>query len=148
MLAKFVYMWNEFKDDQRLVNWVKGVESESQMRKITNKFKSFWRFLYSHLLGMCSHLTLTAFFHDPANEMEINIKPKKCDGCKCQVSNDNMLILDVSNYLKNILQAFVDFQKYGEKPTMQHICEFSTLPTGLQKRKHYYNCSLLVPYLY
>ena len=63
--GKFFQMWNEFKDDQRLVNSLKDVEChESQVLKITHNLKLF---LYSNLLGMCSHLASTLFFNDPAN---------------------------------------------------------------------------------
>ena len=87
----FSVHYNEFFDDQRLANWVKSNStfrcsidrSDPEIIGIINDYGTMWRYLYSPLIGMCSHLALSLFFDDPSDDpSEAEIGPMQVAGCR------------------------------------------------------------------
>ena len=129
--GEFNYLWNEFHDDQRLANWVKPVGSrkaeidkeDEEVKVIIHSFVTSWRFLYSHLIGMCSHQALSTFFDDSADDLS-PIQHCKVEGCMCDSCNTDHTLVDVSSMIVTMLVALKDALQYEKKFTMRYFSCF------------------------
>ena len=126
--GEFCYMWNQFNDDQHLARWLKSSNSwdapinkaDQEVKTIIESFIASWLFVYSHLVGMCSHEALSALFDDPAdNAKEIGFL--QVDECMCRSCNSNYSLVDATHMITTIPMALRDVLEVEEKITMQYF---------------------------
>ena len=134
--GKIIILFNEFFDDQRLTTWVGARNSRSrvdmndpEVLQVISHYVLAWRFLYSPLVGICSHLALSRFFDDPAEDIS-TVQIKKVIGCNCHVCKTSLKEVDISQKLRVLLDSLHDLCKLEVHVTMRHFIEFAKQSTA------------------
>lgn len=138
--GKFLCMWNEFHDDQRLGNWVKHFRDQrgivnkenDEVQGLIKDFVASWKFIYSQYLGMCAKNALATFFESPGDQLHPAEFGKR-EGCNCQVCLQDSPATDIQKYFILLLKSINDMLSVTDTVTMAQLAGYM-----LQSNKKWY----------
>ncbi|CAH3185729.1 unnamed protein product, partial [Porites lobata] len=103
-IANGIIYCNEFRDDRRLITWLRGVDSVEK-EQIMRQYAESWRYVYCTLTGECMRAFLTGWFgEDP--DLPLEYKETCGESCDSNVDNDYnvkddfLLLLEVVGQLR------------------------------------------------